>query len=262
MKNITSFVTLDTAIDGVMADLRETTTNNYSYYLNWGLDIWREINLFKAVVIKTIYVTMGDNFTIPYPSDYIKYMAVGTPINGRLWTLSLNQNLLPKKLDECDVPIEEVIANPNIASTYPYAYYFSGSFRNGQYVGEQFALGGGWNKKGYFKEDDDNKQFIFQGVVPKGEIVIQYQSTGVACDGTVEIPYETISTIKAGIHWLMIENDKLMQRQNPSAQIALSNRKERLFKSEWSKLSHYRMAFTIAEYYDMRLGAARATPHR
>lgn len=252
---------LDYICHSVMADLKEVGTKNYPYYLKWAIDCFRELNLFVLPVVKTVILPVGPNNTIDLPGDFVKYTAIGVNIRGHLWLLGLNNSMVPNTIEECPVPITDVVANPTLtyADIYPYYYFFSGMFRGGQYVGEQYARGGGWSSRGYYMINEERRQIQFQGVVPQTEIVLEYKSTGVNCDGTVCIPYETVSAHLAFVHWQRVEHD---QSLSVNTRLAEAPRKERLWIKEFNKLKHYKLAFTMQEFLDNRYRTSRQTPKR
>lgn len=259
---IESTKNLDYICHSVMADLQESTTKNYSRYLKWAIDCFRELTLFVFPCIKTKYLSVSDTLTVPFPDDYIDYTAIGINIGGRLWTLTLNPDLVPGKLDDCDLPIDVATARPDLGAIYPYYYFFSGAFRNGQYVGEQYSIGGGWNRKGYFNVDRERKQFQFSSLVPQTEIVLEYHSTGISCDGTVEIPYESISAFLAFIHWKRTEHDQELKRKSINGWLAACATQKRLWMEEFYKLKHYQLMFTVSEYLDAKWKTIKSTPKR
>ncbi len=249
--------TLDYCVHKVMADLREVTTKNYPYYLNWAFDIFQDMNLYANPSIKTKWLKLSDRNTIDIPSDYVDYIAVGINLCGRLFLLSVSDNISFNRSNECPVPIDQIQQHPftGFDGIYPYYYYFSGAFRGGQYVGEQFAMGGGWNSRGYFKVDTECKQIQFKSVVPRSEIVLEYRSTGIDCDGTVEVPYAAVPAITAGIHWKRLEhNDKE----------SLSNKrgKERLYGIEFNNFRKLKQKFSVQEYLDAKYRVSTAIPSR
>jgi len=255
------FKELDYCVHSVMADLDETSTVNYPRYLKWAIDCFNELNLYVSPVIKTVELQIEDNLTIPYPEDYINYVAIGVNINGKLWTLTRNDDIALDRRENCPVALAEAVTlsqdqtQNQILSIIPYRYYFGGTFRGGQYVGEQYAFGGGWNYKGYYTEDHEKKRFQFSSAVPKSTIVLEYKSTGIDCDGSVQVPMPSIPAIVSYIHWKRIEH-------NNRVPMADKERKYSLWKVEFQKLRHYNLMFTMSEYLDNKWKTIRSTPKR
>lgn len=248
-------------VHSVATDLRETNTNNYPYYLKFALDCYRELNLFTLPSIKTVNLTFSDAFTVDLPDDYVNYTAIGVRIGRHIYLLGRDDKLVLNRSDECPTPIEEVLQAPDrFAQLFPYGYFFSGAFRNGQYVGEQYAYGGGWNSKGYYRVDLEKHQIQFSNIIPKTEIILEYKSTGMDCDGSVEIPYEAISAMTAFVHWKRIQYDESIKNARFKA-LEMSDR-ERQWKIEFGKLRHYRLMFTVQEFMDSKYRTIKSTPKR
>lgn len=249
---------LDYVVHKVMADLRETNTKNYPFYLNWAFDGYQDMNLYANPKIVTKWINISGTNTICLPSDYVDYISIGINICGRLYLLGLNNNMVLNRKDECEVPIETIATkSPNITGEgiWPFYYFFSGAFRGGQYVGEQYAMGGGWSSRGYYKIDPERKEIQFQSVVPRSEIILEYRSTGIDCDGTVEVPYAAVPAIKAFIHWQRIEN-------NDKESLADKRGKERLYGIEFNNFRKLKQRFTIQEYLDAKYRVSTAGPSR
>lgn len=252
---------IDYIVHSVMADLKETDTKNFPYYLKWALDGYRELNLFSLPCIKTVCLPVSNILTIDLPDDYVKYTAIGIRLKNHIFLLGRNDDMLLRRDDDCEVPIETVVQKPDhFAGIFPYYYFFSGVFRNGQYVGEQYAQGGGWSRKGYYKIDEEMHRIQFSGMIPKTEIILEYKSTGLSCDGSVEVPNQAISALNAFVHWQRVEHDESLKGlRNYGMQV---DRKERLWKIEFNKLKHYNLMFTVQEFLDAKWRTIKQTPKR
>lgn len=254
------FKDIDYCVHSVMADLDETSTVNYSRYLKWAIDCFHELNLYLSPVIKTVELQIEDNLTVPFPDDYINYIAIGVNINGRLWTLTRNDDIVLRRGEECPISLQEAQAlsqqtDNQIISVIPYRYYFGGAFRGGQYVGEQYAFGGGWNYKGYYTEDTEKRRFQFASTVAKSKIILEYKSSGIDCDGSVQIQIPSVASIVSYIHWKRVEHNSSM----PTVE---KERKYGLWVKEFQKLKHYNLMFTMSEFLDNKWKTIRSVPKR
>lgn len=255
------FKDIDYCVHSVMSDMDETSTVNYPRYLKWAIDCFHELNLYLSPVIKTVELQIEDNLTIPFPDDYINYIAIGVNLHGRLWTLTRNDDIVLDRREDCPVSLAEAAAlsqeqtNTQLISIVPYRYYFGGAFRGGQYVGEQYAFGGGWNYKGYYTEDTEKKRFQFSSAIPKTTIVLEYKSSGIDCDGSVQIPLPSVAAIVSYIHWKRVEHNSSM----PTVE---KERKYGLWVKEFQKLKHYNLMFTMSEFRDAKNKTTRQTPKR
>lgn len=252
---------LDYCVHSVMSDLQETSTVNYPRYLKWAIDCYQELNLYLSPVIKTVELQIEDNMTIPFPDDYISYTAIGVNVNNKIWTLTQRSDMVLDRREDCPISLAQAAAmsqqqtQSQVLAIVPYRYFFGGSYRGGQYVAEQFAYGGGWNYKGYFREDTEFKRFQFASTVPKTTIILEYKASGISCDGTVQVKREAIPAIVAYIHWHRIEH-------NNRVPMAEKERKRRLYIVEYEKLKHYTLSFTVSEFMDAKNKTIRSTPKR
>jgi hypothetical protein len=119
---------------------------------------------------------------------------------------------------------------------------FSSHFRNGEYVGGVFGLGGGYNGRGYYRINDETKQIQFSSEVPTCEILLEYISDGISQDGTTLIPVEAIEPLVAWIFWKLAENPNDRTRLGE-----LGYRKQRWIE-EFRKFKHFNLSFTVDEY--------------
>lgn len=252
---------LDYCVHSVMVDMQETSTINYPRYLKWAIDSYKELNLYQSTVIKTVELQIEDNMTIDFPDDYISYVAIGVNVNGKIWTLTQRSDMVLDRRDDCPIAISEAVQMSNqlpssqILAIVPYRYFFGGSYRGGQYVAEQYAYGGGWNYKGYFREDTEMKRFQFSSTFPKTTIILEYKATGFNCDGTVQIKSAAIPVIVSYIHWQRAEN-------NNRVPMAEKERKRKLHIVEFEKLKHFNLAFTLSEFRDAKNKSIKSTPKR
>lgn len=251
------FRDLDYAIKSVMADYGEDSMVMYPRYLKWAIDCYNELTLYRFPSVKTVELDVKDNYTVDLPHDFVRYTAIGVYINGRLWTLTRRDDSQRRPIEDCQIPIEDV--NNDHSGSYagitPYGYMFGGSFRNGQYVGEQYAYGGGWNRHGYYRIDETNRRIEFSNVVRGKKIVLEYISNGVDCDGSAQIPFASVPVVTSYIQWKKAEFDRKESQSE-------KERKRNLYLIEYNKYTHYVCMFTISEYLDTKYRTLKMTPKR
>jgi len=254
--------TMDYIASQVMADVEEVTTKNYQRYLQMGINCYLyELKLTSSPTIKTVNLTVADNGTIDFPDDYIDYVVIGVCLNGHIWTLTRNDSLCLYRGEDCPVELSEAMqlsqdqTQEQLSLLVPFGYYFGGGFRGGQYVGELYSLGGGWNGKGYYRIDTEKRRIAFSKVAPGTEIILEYSATGINCDGSMEVPFQAVPAIIAYIHWKRIEyNDKYPSHEK--------ERKRREYIVQFQALKHYNLMFTVDEYLDAKYRTIKMTPKR
>ena len=264
-----AFKNLDYAVNSVLNEIGDYGTTQYQRLLQFGVEGYRELNLYDYPQIKVVYLELNDNLTVDLPEDFVSYSKIGLCIGGQVYTLSINENLcLPRKEDECGQPLtaremsqfesdRTLFTDNNILNTFGdigYGYYFASHFRNGQYIGEIFGVGGGYNTA-YYRIDQERHQIAFTGAIPQGEIVLEYISTGVSMDGSATIPVQALDPVKKYMHWKRVEYD----RQVPLAEKA---RREQQYEKAIVKFRAFNLAFTMSEYFDKTYRTYRNGPHR
>jgi hypothetical protein len=238
------YSTLHDVVMKVQSDLKDYGTTNYQRYLDFAMNAYDELVQNVIPQIKTVYLDIEKNFVVPFPDDYLHYTAIGIVCAGRIITLTLDDSIALDRRSDCPVSLDDLVTAPqDFINTVPYSYVFSTAFRNGQYVGEQFGIGGGWNRNGYYKVNASLRRFEFMNTIPSREIILEYVATGIDCNGVVEIHKSAVPVIRAHIHY----------------QIDRFDRTKSLGEKEWSHgqyvkefniFKHYNLMFTYAEFLD------------
>lgn len=247
---------IDYVIQGCLTDIGDFSTTRYTQFLHWGLEAYRELNLYDYPSIKVAYLQLNENFTVNLPDDYVYYTSVGVCVGGTVITLGLVDNLcLPRREDECGEPLSVLQMSVSGEDTtfldgttgifYPDAgfnWFYSPHFRGGQYVGEQFGVGGGF-ALAYYRVDLEKRQIAFSSSLPANEVVLEYKSTGINMDGSATIPVQAVQVLKQYIHWCRIRYD------NRTPQSAKMNAYD-LYQDYITKFRALELSFTMDEYLD------------
>jgi hypothetical protein len=190
---------------------------------------------------------MNDVLQVDLPVDYEYYTKIGVVINGQIWTLTRNNDIaLQRKRDDCgneELTTSQGCVENLVSQNTAAGFYYAPAFRNGQYVGEKYSMGGGLNELGFYRIDVERNRIQFASVMPKTQIVMEYKSNGVEKSGSTVIPSAAIAPIRAGIHWQLAEFDKTVG----------AGEKERLrqmYYNEVEKLKFFSYSFTMDEYLD------------
>jgi hypothetical protein len=253
MEKETGYLTLAQVVKSFMNERNERTLANYERYLQMAIEGFSDINLFELNTIEVAYLKMNSAKVVQLPPDYIKYTKIGINLGGRVWTLTLNNDLvLPKEEDICADPIEEV--NSGDSEYVPNGYWvFAPHFRRGEWTEGLYGLGGGFNRA-YYRIDTQNRTIQFEGVVPNSEIILEYKSTGIKCGGAI-VPRQASKALKAYIRWMVTEND-------PTVGLGEKIRKEQLYDKELFSLKFLENSFTMDEYLDSMYEVYKQTPKR
>jgi hypothetical protein len=114
-------------------------------------------------------------------------------------------------------------------------------YRAGQYVGEYYSLGGGWNSAGYFRIDYQNNNIVLQDVPPSTQFVMEYVSNG-SDGGATLIEGKAVFAIRNYVHW------QLMEHSNIS--LAEKQRAEANYMKEYNDYKDIATSVTIDEFID------------
>lgn len=128
------------------------------------------------------------------PADYIDYLRIGIYNNGKIWTLSENNNIDLSAQDVCGV---EVNNNPTISDWY--------------------TPGGGDNVAKY-RIDKSKRRIVFEGPMMGKEIILEYISTGIPVSGNLYIPRGLMPVLKNYLDWILKKrNDQMPESKVYSA---------------------------------------------
>lgn len=248
-------ITFDYVVNSVFNQLNNYTQREYDRYLQFAIEGFGQLNLSNITTIRVEHLQMNDAKVVELPPDYIDYVKVAVCINGRLWTLSLNENMCVPRAEICGVPVRDiVVADPQNLTIPGDGYLFPDHYFNGRFIGGLYGIGGGFNIA-YFKVDKERRQMIFSGTIPNDEVVLEYKSTGVSKNNTTLIPFQALAALKAYIHWQRVEYD-------PNVSMGEKQRKKDLYEEECNVLNTFERSFTVDEYLDMCYRSSKQSPKR
>lgn len=242
-------VTLDYCVKNVLAQVGDNTLRHYQAYLQYAIRGFRRLNLFATTTTKTAYLTLSASKTIPLPMDYVKYTKVGICVNGHIITLGLDDNICTNNaVNDCGDPLPIVVANvqaqgETALNGFSYLFPYLDFFMNGQYVGGMYGVGGGWNRRGYFKVDVANNQLQFSSEVPSLPIIMEYISDGVNPDGTASVPIEACEALIAYVHYERLKFDRNANQYDKES--AWNH-----YVIEFNAFKHFNLSFSVQEYLD------------
>lgn len=242
-----AYVTLDYIVRNVMVDLEEQSLNRYQAYLQFAIRGFKELNLHNYNTTKISYLPILDNKAVDLPVDFVKYVKIGVCVRGRIVMLGLDNSLcLNHDVSDCGDPLEIAMSNdttPEAIAALNFGYYFSDYYHNGQFVGGQYGLGGGYNGKGYYRLNEEKNQIQLTSNVPSTELVLEYISNGMNPDGSASVPEQAVECLIAWIHWKRLQHKPKFQQE--------AEFKRRDYIIEFNKLKHFNLMFSVEEYLQM-----------
>lgn len=222
---------------------------NYKRIAQLVIEGFTDLNLFHTTNLEVVYLYMDEAKLVNVPADFVDWLKVGMPINGKLVTVTKDDSiLLPRKFtDGKDVGnIDNV--DPNTVS------YFVSHFKDGKFYGGLYGMRGGYNRA-YFRYDAERRQFAFTGEVPLGEIVLEYISTGVSLSSSTAVPRQAVKPLVSWIHWQLAEFD---DKVHPNEK----ERRMRNYYADVEELRTFEFTPTKDEYRDVMYRMMRQTPKR
>jgi hypothetical protein len=187
MANISSQIPLNAFVRRLLG--KEGKTNDdYIRYLQIACDGLREFHIQHYDVEVTKVVTVDPNTnTFSFPSDYVRYVMIGTPIRGQWWYYTQKSKMVPLT-DDDGTAIQSSL--PNLTDTTDPT---------------DFSSGGGYNDY-YFREDVKNRRFQVSGFTPS-VVVLKYVSNGLDSAGDINIPDYSTLALEAYVRWSIADYD-------------------------------------------------------
>ena len=189
MADISSLTSVDNFILSLLA-VEDKDNDEFFRYKQMAMEGLQEFNIQHFDNEKTVEVTpTGDGNTFAYPSDYVRYVMIGTPIEGRWWYFTREESMVPFE-DDSDVANEINPLMPNIAEYN---------------LPNDLSSGGGTNRY-YFKDSPRNRTFQAGGFTPD-VVVLRYVSTGITSDGDAEVPIHARNALQHYVRWRIADYD-------------------------------------------------------
>jgi hypothetical protein len=250
-ERVTSFISIIDITKQFMNQRKEKSLANFEGYVQSAIEIYSDINIFDNNNIQVAYISVNpDTNTAILPVDFISYTKIGFRKNGRLYTLTMNNDIaLPPESSICSVDIDDITETTETNG----GYYFAPHYRYGAYIDTLYGMGGGFNIA-YYRIDMTNRTIVFKGRVPENEIVLEYISSGVT-SGTILVPRQAVPSVIAGLHWKTIEYDSRFG-------VGDKQRKEQLYYAERRKLVSLNCSFTMSELMDALYEGYAQSPKR
>lgn len=219
---------------------------NYYYLVQLVIEGFQDLEMYHLSNVEVVYLYMDAAKTVAVPPDFVDWIKVGIPLNGKFFALTKDESMLrPGKF-----PNGAEVGH--IDSTA--AYFFTDHFHNGRYVSSLYGLPGGINRA-YYRYDEENRQFLFSGSIPRAEIVLEYISSGIKLSGTTIIPRIALPVLQRYVFWQRVEDD-------PRVPDAVKERKQKLYLEELEKVRFFETAPTIEEYKDSLYRSIKQGPKR
>lgn len=149
--------------------------------------------------IKVAHLNLNSVQQAALPLDYVRYTKIAVDLGGKLWTLSLDNNItLPTNLAKCD-------DTQSPTSQDGFGVWFAPYYSNSIYYGAMFSIGGGFNDS-YYRIDEEKKLIQFLGNIPKGgKLVLEYLSNNLEANEGTMVPALYIPVLRWHLIWKACE---------------------------------------------------------
>lgn len=233
--------TLAAVVNLVQMDLQDYTTAGKTRYGEYSLLGLHKLNFKANPMVSVHYFTPNSALTAPLPPDFEFYTKVAIIICGIPYTLTYNDKIPIPKMT-CGVELPYILCNSNIGidDLGNTGFSWVSHYRAGQYVGEYYSLGGGWNSLGYFRIDYKNNQIVMQGI-PQAEFMMEYVSNGSDGEATL-IENKALYPLRNYVHWQL--------KEHSNVSLGEKIRAEENYLKEYQDYKKIAQAITIDEFVD------------
>jgi hypothetical protein len=183
MEQTSGLTTIQSIVDDYLNEIGSTSESDslrFARIVERGMS---HLSMFilDSISVQTVKVdkTLG---IAPYPSDFRSLIRLGVKQpNGRLYTLTRDDELVYEDEGVCDVKLDE-----------PYDL---------TKIGQLSGRRGGYSHYGTYKTDDKNRRVIFGRGVDLDEVVFEYTGSGVNKGGITYIPAIATEALIAYLKW-------------------------------------------------------------
>ena len=159
--------------------------------IQWLSEDAAGVTSLPSLRVKRLPVSAAKQVQLPY--DCLRYTKIAIDYGGKLWTLTLNNDITVPPSMSCN-------SNSTVESGTPVSdgVFFIDHYWDGSYYGGLFAMGGGFNHA-YYRYDEETRVLSFLDNVLGREIVIEYLSNGADINPDSLVPHYYIAPLR---NWL------------------------------------------------------------
>lgn len=212
-RNISAVVSLQHVVANFLNERNEYSQENYKRYLQMAVFGFSNLNMSSLRSYDVVYLTPDNKGQCRLPDDFVDYTKVGCNLNGKLYILSMNNEIVINRETENGDIVNESYNVPDISfdsliAFIPHTY-------NNVYVDNLY--GSSYNS-GYssvvpmFNIDYTNKVIQLSSSIPTTKLIVEYVSTGVSLNGNTYIPRYAENAMIEYLHWRSRKNDSKYSR--------------------------------------------------
>lgn len=188
MADTSGLITIKNVVDGFMFKTR-ADSSDFKLLYQLACEALIELNLWvleDGRNLVKLNMTGNDIYIVDLPDDYLKFIAIGVPVNGKLVTLTRDNGIITTTTESggAETLDSDYGEGVDINSSYGYTY----------------GATGGRNTDGYYKIDEANRRIVFRNVT-KTEVFLEYVSSGLSLDSETYIPAIAKRAMESYMMW-------------------------------------------------------------
>jgi len=181
-------------------------------------------------------LTVSDINTVSFPEDFIDFIGVYVPVNGKIWELTRDDGIVTTTTS--DEGTESLDSDEGEGVTI-----------GSEYVSAYYARGGS-NVKGYYTVEWDRRRIKLINVT-EDTVLLVYKSSGVNASGNTYIPVQYIPAIMAYIsYWDIALNPEVPVSQKQDARMLYYGLRKELAEDKLPPLREFAHAI-YSTYYPL-----------
>lgn len=199
-----AFTTIDEIIASYCNERGDYELANRKRYERIIMEGYADLNMNHVAYLSYYVGVVNEANILKLPEDLVDYLKIGLEINGKIWTLTRNDNIALSIPDVCGIE-----ANDDynlLANKYPIWHP---------------NMPGGWNVAQYrVDKSPDYRRIVFDGNMMGQSVHLEYVGTGVKPSGKTYIPVQLSTTLKDYLNWVVTKRDP----QAPMGRIEMARR--------------------------------------
>ena len=246
---------IDFCVALVMNDINDYSQHVKARLMQLAFNGFRELNLLSMPNIKVVHATLNDINCWNFPIDYLYFTKLAINLNGRLYTLTRNDDLMLNRAQECGIETLETLQADTNCDCFGWGYSFMPHWYGGSWYPKLYGMGGGINNAGYYRIDNEMRRIQFSSLIPQTDLVIEYKSNGLEPDGSALVPEAYVAALQEYIHWKNIE-------YNPRVSQGEKQRRFEMYDMYFNTANYLTNSFTESEYLDATYAEFSASAKR
>ncbi len=213
-RNINAVVTLQHVVANFLNEINEYTQENYKRYLQIAVRGFSNLNMTSLRSYAVAYMTIDNKGQVRFPDDFVDYTKIGVNMNGKLYVLSLNTDIVINRETQNGEILNESYNVEDVSNEAPIAF-MPHVTPNGVFTDQLYGLA---YNSGYsqsipmFNIDYTNKVLQLSSQISASKLIVEYVSTGVSMNGNTYVPRYVEEALIEFLYWRSKKADPKSQR--------------------------------------------------